>query len=354
MVKNLNNATGQAVRKLAADGMSVSEIMSALNVSYQTVYRYAKGFFKQNSHEDIRELRRVGVSVFDIKIITGKDPKIISRVCRDMGLGLTDEEYQEERKRDSERKAHSEDWIRNYIREKSGGRLEYHSGYKNMDSPVIVRCTHCRKDQKKAMSNFRGNNYVRCGICFYDERVEERKRERAEQREKEKKKKQIEKETSRLIRASNGKQLSFGFCACGEMLSRFDGNKGKQCPRCARRAESKNREIKRSRKISAAMVDRDITIQKLFRRDNGICYLCGKKCDWNDKEVRNDTIVCGDQYPSIDHVLPLAKGGLHSWDNVKLAHRICNSLKGDNYDIETVEKQNSESHDRCRNLSAVI
>lgn len=33
--------------------------------------------------------------------------------------------------------------------------------------------------------------------------------------------------------------------------------------------------------------------------------------------------------PSVDHVKPLAKGGKHSWRNVVLAHRICNTLKSD-------------------------
>lgn len=323
MVKNLNNATGQAVRKLAADGMSVSEIMDALNVSDQTVYRYAKGFSDRNSHEDIRELRRAGISVFDIKIITGKDSRTISAVCRKMGLRLTDEEYREVKKRDSEQKTHSEDWVRNYIHEKSGGRLEYHSGYKNMDSYVMVRCTHCGEILQKSMVAFRTSNPI-CDFC-YKRNLEEQRKEK----EKKNAQKEYEKETARLIRASKGKQLSFGFCSCGEMLSRFDGLKGKQCPRCAKLADRKVREIKRRHKISAAMVDHDITIQKLFQRDNGICYLCGKMCDWDDKEIRNETIVCGNQYPSIDHVIPLANGGLHSWDNVKLAHRICNSLKAD-------------------------
>ena len=39
--------------------------------------------------------------------------------------------------------------------------------------------------------------------------------------------------------------------------------------------------------------------------------------------------IVGKQYPSIDHVIPLAKGGLHAWSNVKLAHKGCNEQKGD-------------------------
>lgn len=32
-------------------------------------------------------------------------------------------------------------------------------------------------------------------------------------------------------------------------------------------------------------------------------------------------------------VRPLSKGGLHAWDNVRLAHRICNTKKCDREDI---------------------
>lgn len=77
------------------------------------------------------------------------------------------------------------------------------------------------------------------------------------------------------------------------------------------------------------MVDKDITVPSLFKRDGGVCYLCGKPCRMDDFIVKDGTIICGDWYPSIDHVVPLARGGLHAWENVRLAHRICNSMKRD-------------------------
>jgi 5-methylcytosine-specific restriction endonuclease McrA len=32
---------------------------------------------------------------------------------------------------------------------------------------------------------------------------------------------------------------------------------------------------------------------------------------------------------TLDHIIPLSKGGTHTWDNVRPAHRRCNELKGD-------------------------
>lgn len=77
------------------------------------------------------------------------------------------------------------------------------------------------------------------------------------------------------------------------------------------------------------MVDKDITVEGLFRRDKGICYLCGRECSFDDYVIRDGVFIAGDWYPSIDHVIPLSKGGVHSWDNVKLAHRRCNLIKRD-------------------------
>lgn len=70
--------------------------------------------------------------------------------------------------------------------------------------------------------------------------------------------------------------------------------------------------------------DYSITLAKLFIRDNGICKCCKKEltfeCDFNSND-----------YPSIDHIKPIAKGGLHEWDNVQLLCRGCNSKKSDRY-----------------------
>jgi len=78
------------------------------------------------------------------------------------------------------------------------------------------------------------------------------------------------------------------------------------------------------------IIDKDITLEALFRRDSGVCYLCGKPCDWNDKQEN----IVGPNYPSIDHVVPVSQGGLHSWSNVKLAHFACNAIKSDSMDYE--------------------
>ena len=88
---------------------------------------------------------------------------------------------------------------------------------------------------------------------------------------------------------------------------------------------------RKDRRLTAAnTVDKDITLERLYKRDSGVCYICGKVCDWNDFIVEDGVTICGDNYPSIEHVTPISKGGLHSWDNVRLACRRCNTLKRNN------------------------
>lgn len=96
---------------------------------------------------------------------------------------------------------------------------------------------------------------------------------------------------------------------------------------CAAREPKKRYKARRAERLK--IIDTGITLEKVAKRDGNICQICGCKVDWTDKKIAPKTVVCGDMYPSIDHIIPVSKDGADSWDNVQLAHRICNALKGD-------------------------
>lgn len=76
--------------------------------------------------------------------------------------------------------------------------------------------------------------------------------------------------------------------------------------------------------------DDTITLRSLILRDGGICKICGKTVDETD-------IVNGHirrLYPTLDHIVPLSKGGSHTWENVQLAHNGCNAGKRDRIEGE--------------------
>lgn len=87
---------------------------------------------------------------------------------------------------------------------------------------------------------------------------------------------------------------------------------------CSKRRENQRKD-KRIYKNGAP--DLSITLTKLYMRDQGVCQICGRRIDF-------DCDSNSDYYPSIDHIIPISKGGEHQWGNVQLACRVCNTLKG--------------------------
>lgn len=94
--------------------------------------------------------------------------------------------------------------------------------------------------------------------------------------------------------------------------------------RCRKKASRITSELSRHKKYEIArrngQFDADIDIYKLIERDGEQCYLCGDTVLFNLHY--NDP-----KYPTIEHVLAIKNGGTHSWDNVKVACRECNTRK---------------------------
>lgn len=57
-----------------------------------------------------------------------------------------------------------------------------------------------------------------------------------------------------------------------------------------------------------------VSLDDVVARDGDACYLCGRETDRDDR--------------TLDHVVPLTRGGGHTLSNVRVAHRRCNSKKG--------------------------
>ena len=129
---------------------------------------------------------------------------------------------------------------------------------------------------------------------------------------------------------------------CGEIFHISDKWKGKKyCSvECRNKKENKRKEIRRrTRLITNGKYDDTITLKKLYKKYNGVCQICGKKCDYEDYVITEKGVhIAGNMYPSIDHMIPLAKGGTHTDNNVQLAHRICNSIKSSNI-VEEIDGQ---------------
>lgn len=206
--------------------------------------------------------------------------------------------------------------------------FEYYDGYAGSDKPCRIRCKTCGTITTRSFAAIRRGK-VRCRVCEAIEKAE-REEERRLIKESEKREKAEAKAARKLFieeaRRREREQRLHPCVVCGTPTA----NKYCCSTECGNKRNNHIKEVRRREAIKDAMVDKDITLYELYRRDSGVCYICGGECDWNDKQERNGTIITGNSYPSIDHVIPLAKGGLHSWDNVRLAHRQCNSKKAAN------------------------
>ena len=233
----------------------------------------------------------------------------------------------------------------NRISERIAERLpnwEYAGNYTGQDGKCDIRCKTCGTIKTVCSVAIRHGS-ARCPVCYDRERAEceERKKiEREAERQRREEQRQIALEIQRqetIRRKEEQKRQDrldhtavYTCETCGGMFLADDRKKNRFCgDKCRKKAHNKRKEWSRRIMLDKQMVDRDISLERLYQRDGGICYLCGNVCDWNDKKTVDGTIICGDNYPSIEHVIPLSKNGKHSWANVRLACRKCNAYKGD-------------------------
>lgn len=91
------------------------------------------------------------------------------------------------------------------------------------------------------------------------------------------------------------------------------------CYNCFMRANAAKYRHRRESAEKAAFVE-DVDPGYIFRRDNWRCHLCKKK-------VHKSKRAPDRMSPSLDHIVPLTKGGKHEKSNVATAHFGCNARK---------------------------
>lgn len=197
--------------------------------------------------------------------------------------------------------------------------LEYYSGYIDSEHKVNLRCKKCGTIFSRYASCVRQNKKIRCYEC---EKIETRNKRLLEEQFKEQRR-YLYQESKRY---ESKKQFGFSICVnCGKL---FIGDTKYCSSRCLnRKYEGKKEKQRLQRAKQNGEIDKTITLDKLIERDNNICKICNKMCDKQDYEIKDGVFYVGSNYPSIDHIIPLSKGGTHTWNNVQLAHMYCNSIK---------------------------
>lgn len=237
-------------------------------------------------------------------------------------------------KKHSNGRLNDEDFVA-YIVEKSSPALEYIDGYSGRTKPIRVRNRNCGHLYEASYhSVVHKGDYIFCPICKAEET---RARELSNLNQSwEKRNRKIQKHSEKM------RQVMFLPCVhCGTLFIPKTTRSVCCSSRCGK-AEARKRAGNMNgddRLHSSNVRDWNISLKDLSIRDNDICWLCGKPVDWTDYTMDGDTFIAGNMYPSIDHVRPLSRGGLHEWGNVKLAHRICNSIKSNRAASDTLPQK---------------
>ena len=192
---------------------------------------------------------------------------------------------------------------------------------------ITVRCSKCGTEKTVSSVSFRGRfgSQGHCVVCS----IKETKVKNNNEQKAKKLKKELVAEKKRNKTLIQKKQIVFGFCKCGQLLS-----PGKRvCENCKAKPVYNHdawrvQDVKRRARFRKVKHDSDISLSKLFERDQGICYICGRECNWNDSRWEKGIFKVGKTYPTIEHLIPISKGGDDTWENIKLACLSCNSKKG--------------------------
>ena len=141
------------------------------------------------------------------------------------------------------------------------------------------------------------------------------------------------------IACSNSARGTYRACVtCGTVISPGHYRGRGLCPKCyersrpprkrsgkhldakemAKRWREAHRQRRKEQTYEYRARKRNAFVQKvyldaIYKRDKGRCQICGEK-------VSRD--VAG-----LDHIIPLARGGLHERRNVQIAHPACNSRR---------------------------
>lgn len=120
---------------------------------------------------------------------------------------------------------------------------------------------------------------------------------------------------------------------CQQLLFRNGGDTPhtSDCTRCGSPIDLFERSAKSGRKRRAdtllcrschrsRYLRHGVSVAELYRRDGDSCGICGEAVDMS---LRHPDLMC----PTVDHVIPVSRGGTHDPSNLVVAHLTCNVTK---------------------------
>lgn len=286
---------------------------------------YKKGGVYASIEREVIELRKERLGYKTIASMVGVDRDRVRYICQRNGLaGFVGREPQQK---------NEDDFAREF--EGKFPEFKYVGGYKGSESSFLCACKTCGAVQERSAQVVRPSRdkELQCNNCI-ETRLKRRELVSAVKRVLKEKERdiraRISPEVEALQRIANGHRYYIECQECGKTF--FSNMDRVTCGRsCGKRRDTRRKEIARRERLRTnGKIDWDISLDVLYEKENGVCYLCGDRCNKDDYTINKEGhFVAGPLYPSIDHVTPVSKGGTHTWDNVRLAHHYCNTIKGE-------------------------
>lgn len=208
-----------------------------------------------------------------------------------------------------------------YIKRLNEAGFDYVGGYTGTDGKMIVAHRECGRQIEISCQRVRKGK-CNCDLCR-DEETERRKEQKSEEliAERQAKAEARKAKAEDIAREKEEKRNRI----CLECGASFVSSCRRYCsPACASRAANRRKEAKRRGYRSI------VPLTELYEKHGGRCYICGTLCDYNDYTVVDGAYHIGEHYPTVEHIIPLSKGGWDGWDNVALACHRCNTKKSIN------------------------
>lgn len=173
---------------------------------------------------------------------------------------------------------------------------------------IKLRCLYCGEELERCRETVYRNKIV-CRNCIEKEKTQTGRAEMV-----------------RFLYALIESKVPKKCAECGETFFSQYRNARYCSDRCRSRKKKKRKGNYRRRcEKYGVFYDNTITRAAVIKKYDGICQICGIKCDETDRGWG----TTGAKFPTVDHIIPLAKGGAHTWDNVQCACAMCNSKKRD-------------------------
>lgn len=323
----------QRIIALYHAGKSTKEIIGEIHRHPDFIYSTLResGLPKQltTMQREVKRLREAGYCSAEIASALNKPCRSIIAVANRLGMPFSEEEKNRsiaigaknsKVKQYGSIKERTEKQIK-YIADNHPG-WKYISGWVASDGMMRLQCQTCGNVVSKSAITVRKNRNLVCPIC-----QEKASQQNAILKIKARERKNREKERLADIKFFIREYTPATVRICKNCGDKYIG-RGVFCSEDCRRKHTNRMHDRRITRVWKK--DLTITLDKLYRRDKGTCWICGEKCDFDDCSVDiNGNFIVGKRYPSVDHIYPLSKGGSHSWDNVALAHHYCNTLKRD-------------------------